>query len=92
MEIEIKFMDRERREISWSNRGEEETSGDYCNCCGGAVPNIPQLKIRGKHREYTVICAICMAKLAEEAKIQAGKVDAEIMEHYQADRFIRSMD
>lgn len=93
VEIEIKFMDREKRKIKWSQRSDNQTASNYCNCCGGAVPGIPQLTIgRGYYGKYpTVICAICMVRLAEEAKIQAGKIPEEIMEHYQADRFIREM-
>ena len=93
-DIEIKFMDSERRKIRWTQRDENATSGGYCNCCGGAVPNIPQLIIGDGRRNNTgvIICAICMDVLSQEAKIQAGKIPDEIMEHYQTDRFIRSLD
>lgn len=90
-EIEIKFMDSERRPIKWTNRNDDQTSNDYCNCCGGAVPSIPQLVV-GRYKQRTVICAICMKALAQEADIQAGKISDDILEHYQADRFIRSID
>jgi len=89
--IEIKFLDGERRKVQWTIRKDNDTSRSYCNCCGGAVPSIPQLVI-GKGWKYeTIICAICMSKLAEEAKIQAGKIDDEILEQYNTDRFLRSM-
>lgn len=92
-EIEIKFMDRERRKLTWTNREGNDTVGDYCNCCGGAVPNVPQLHIQGnRYGEYTIICGICMGRLAQESKIQVSKIPAEVLEHYQADRFLRSMD
>ena len=92
-EIEIKFMDNERRELKWTNRDESDTSGDYCNCCGGAVPGVPQLHIKGKRwNEYTIICGICMGKLSQEAQIQVSKIPQELLEHYQTDRFLKSMD
>jgi len=93
-DLEIKFMDKERRSIKWEVRGDNATSGSYCNVCGGAVPGIPQLRIGAgsyRHSDGVTICAICMKVLAQEAKIQAGKISDEIMEHYQCDRFIRSV-
>jgi len=92
-EIEIKFMDKERRKLSWSNREENDTQGDYCNCCGGAVSGVPQLCISGNRwGERTIICGICMGRLAQESAIQVSKIPKEILKHYQADRFLRSMD
>jgi hypothetical protein len=91
-EMEFKFMDKERREVKWTVRGADDTATDYCNCCGGAIPDVPQLVIGKYWNARCVICAICMGKLAEEAKVQAGKVSEEILEHYQTDRFLRSMD
>jgi hypothetical protein len=92
-EIEIKFVDKERRSISWSNRSDTDTCGNYCNCCGGAVPGVPQLRISGrKYGETTFICGICMAKLADESKMKVQTIPNEIMEHYQTDRFLRAMD
>jgi hypothetical protein len=91
-DLEIKFMDRERREISWSIRDENDTSNQYCNCCGGAIPGIPQLRIAGRSwKETCYICSICMSKLSQEAEIQAGKVDQDILDHYNTDRFLRSL-
>jgi hypothetical protein len=95
-EIEIKFMEGERRSIQWVNREANDTSGNYCCGCGGAVPDVPLLIIgkskKQRYRDDLHICAICMSKLADEAKIQAAKVSQEILEHYQTDRFLRSMD
>lgn len=92
-DLEIKFCDNERKQINWTMRDEDDTCNNYCNCCGGAVPSIPQLIIKGKrYREYTVICAICMKRLAQEAEIQAGKISDEILSHYETDRFLRSLD
>ena len=92
-ELELKFMENERRTIKWQQRSENNTAGSYCVACGGAVPGIPQLVIGSSPRnDQTHICAICMGKLAEEAKIQAGKVPDEIMEHYQTDRFLRALE
>jgi len=86
-DLEFKFMDSQRKKIVWVHRKENDTAYGYCNCCGGAIPGIPQL-----HIGYdTVICAICMAKLADEAKTQAGKVPDEVLEHYNTDRFLRSI-
>ena len=86
-DCEIKFKDSERERIEWVVRGEHDTAYGFCNCCGGAIPEIPQLNIGWKIK----ICAICMKRLADEADIQAGKIDPEIMEHYQTDRFLRSL-
>ena len=92
-ELELKFMENERRTIKWQQRSENNTAGSYCVACGGAVPGIPQLVIGSSPRnDQTHICAICMGKLAEEAKIQAGKVPDDIMEHYQTDRFLRALE
>lgn len=91
-EVEFKFKDSERRSIEWSIRGDNDSAHSYCNCCGGAIPNIPQLRIGGRWNNSCLICAICMGKLAEEAKIQLGKVSDEIMDNYTADRFLRDMD
>ena len=85
--IEIKFMDKERKKIEWSVRGDNETKYSYCNGCGGAVPGIPQVKIGYEVR----LCAICMGKLAQEALIQADKIPEEVMEHYETDRFLRQV-
>jgi hypothetical protein len=90
-ELEIKFMDKERREIKWLQRGENETAGDYCNCCGGAVPGIAQIQIGNGWKDRTVICAICMGKLAQEATIQMEKIPEEVLEHYETDRFVRAV-
>jgi hypothetical protein len=91
-EIELKFKDSERRSIKWNIRGDNDTAHSYCNCCGGAVPSIPQLNIgSGWGKSRCLICAICMGKLAEEAKIQLGKVSDDIMDNYTADRFLRDM-
>jgi len=89
--IEIKFLGGARRTVQWTIRKDSDTSRSYCNCCGGAVPSIPQLIIGEGWKYETIICAICMSKLAEEAKIQAGKIDDEILEQYNTDRFLRSM-
>lgn len=92
-ELELKFQNTERRKIKWTERGEHETASNYCNICGGAVPSIPQLIISGgRGCGRTVICAICMGKLAQEANIQAGKVPDDILSQYEQDRFLRSMD
>ena len=91
--IEYKFKETEKRKISWENRSENDTSKYYCNACGGAIPSVPQLVIGAKwSREGCRICAICMGKLAQEAKIQAEKVSPEILEQYEADRFLIAMD
>jgi hypothetical protein len=85
--IEFKFKDGERRSLRWTIRGDHATNSSYCLACGGAIPSIPQLSIQ----KMGNICAICMMKLADEAKIQAGKIDPDILEHYTTDRFLRSM-
>jgi hypothetical protein len=92
--LEFKFKDSERRKVRWEIRGDNDTSYNYCNLCGGAIPSIPQLRLgwgKYNHSGGIIICAICMGKLAEEAKIQAGKVPDEIMEQYQQDRFLRDL-
>lgn len=92
-EIELKFNEHERRKIKWQQRPDDETNGNFCNCCGGAIPSIPQFVIQGGRRydRGIIICAICMMKLAEEAKKEAGKISPEILEHYEKDRFIRNI-
>ena len=87
-DYEIKFMDKEKSTFKWEERKSTDTSHSYCSHCGGAVPNIPQLVV---YRRGVVICAICMMKLAEEAKRMAGKVPDEIMELYERDVFMRNL-
>lgn len=90
-EIEIKFKDNERREIKWVQRKDNDTAHSYCNCCGGAIPSIPQLVIGRRWSNQTFICAICMGKLAQEATIQAGKIPEDILKQYEGDRFLREI-
>jgi hypothetical protein len=90
-DLEFKFLKSERRPIKWDQRSDDDTSNSYCNACGYAVPGITQLVI-GKWKTLTVICSICMGRLADEAKIHADNVSEEIAEHYATDRFLRSMD
>lgn len=85
--IEFKFKDNERKRIEWRVRDDNETSYDYCNGCGGAIPGIPQVRIGWE----TTLCAICMSKLAQEAQIQMGKVPEDVVEHYETDRFLRQV-
>jgi len=86
-DLELKFKDSEKRKLKWEVRGDNDTARGYCNCCGGAIPSIPQLRIGYQIR----ICAICMGKLAQEALIQAGKIDQDILEQYDCDRFLRGV-
>ncbi|MCP3685947.1 MAG: hypothetical protein GY861_25150 [bacterium] len=90
-DLEFKFMDSEKRSIKWDMRKSDETAGSYCNACGGAVPDVPQLVIYGG-KETHRICAICMTKLSHEAQIQSKKISPDILEHYNTDRFLISMD
>tara|TARA_R110002126_G_scaffold128271_1_gene270847 strand:- start:43 stop:888 length:846 start_codon:yes stop_codon:yes gene_type:complete len=95
VEMEFKFKESARRRITWEGRSDRATNYSFCNCCGGAIPSIPQLRIYCKYsynRNDCIICAICMGKLAEEAKIQLGKVSDGIMDNYTANRFLRDMD
>jgi len=92
-DLEFKFMDNERRSIKWQQRNDNQTAGSYCVACGGAIPGVAQLVIGSScNCIETHICAICMGKLAEEAKIHAERIPEEIMEHYQTDRFLRAME
>jgi len=92
VDCEIKFLDSERRTISWVVRGDNATASAYCNCCGGSVPSIPQLVIGSTWGKYScIICAICMEKLADEAKLQSTRIPDEIREQYMGDRFLRDM-
>jgi len=85
--MEFKFNDKERMKISWSIRDADATNYGYCNGCGGAIPEIPQVNIGG----YVKLCAICMNKLAMEAKIQVDKISQEVLDHYETDRFLRNV-
>lgn len=89
--IEIKFSDSARKKIEWTIRDDNDTDRTYCNCCGGAVPSIPQLVIGHYYKDRIRICAICMINISNEAKIQAGKISDEIMQHHQTDRFLRNV-
>lgn len=96
LDFEFKFMPKERRIIRWTMRGESQTNNQYCAGCGGAIPNIPQLVIGKKEKQHyskdpVYICAICVEKLAEEAKRQAGKIPQDILDHYHQDRFLREL-
>lgn len=96
LDLEFKFMPKERRAIKWKIRSERQTNNEFCAGCGGAVPNIPQLVIGKKEkqrydRDPVYLCAICVEKLAEEAKRQTGKIPQDLLEHYHQDRFLREL-